>query len=328
MQSERCIHRLSSVVHRKPGVFRLVDSPHGAAVEIPAHGLHVGDNLPQLRRDRLVGWPLALRLRLHLPWACASSLSCLCIDPSHGAMLRLRCHGETARTMRLTPRCIDIFKLLLGAGWLTTSQIHRRFFAHATMDAARKRLRKLTEDEYLIMIQEHPMTEALFALGRAGKQSLERSGSSEIRLLRKLPKQLEHFIGINDLRIAAELSVPLRYFFASWELPGTGWRYPLIPDAVFAMQDRTFAAEFDRGLETIGYLMRTKITVYRRSFEGFPISRVLIITDRVTRMESLAKAVAREGGPFLFSTIDFVKEHGLNAPIFLEHLNGKAVPLV
>ena len=230
--------------------------------------------------------------------------------------------------MRLTNRCMDLLRLLRAARWLTTGQVRLRFFPRATVDAVHKRLRKLTEATYLTMVRENRMTEALFTLGPEGKRVLERSGAEEIVLERTPPKQLEHFIGINDLRIAAELSVPLRYFFASWELPGTGWRYPLIPDAVFAMQDRTFAAEFDRGLETIGYFMRTKITVYRRSFEGFPISRVLIITDRVTRMESLAKAVAREGGPFLFSTIDFVKEHGLNAPIFLEHLNGKAVPLV
>src|SRR5438094_10428427 len=107
--------------------------------------------------------------------------------------------------MRLTGRCIELFRFLVGAGWLTTSQIHRRFFANATVDAARKRLRILTEGEYLIMMQQHRMAEAIFALGRAGKQFLERSSAVEITLLRKPPMHLEHFIAINDLRIAAEL---------------------------------------------------------------------------------------------------------------------------
>ena len=231
--------------------------------------------------------------------------------------------------MRLTERCIELFRLLVAAGWLTTSQIHRRFFPNATIDAARKRLRILTEDGYLIMIQEHRMAEALFALGRAGKRLLETTaGASEITLSRKPPKHLEHYIGINDLRIAAEMSASTRYFFASWELPASGWRYGVIPDAVFAIGERTFAAEFDRGLETIRYFVRTKIGAYRHVFEEFPLSAVLIMTDRRTRMEALAKALARENMHFLYTTIDQVREYGLAAPVFFEHPDGKGKPLI
>ena len=61
-----------------------------------------------------------------------------------------------------------------------------------------KRLRKLTEATYLTMVREHRMTEALFTLGSEGKRVLERSGAEEIVLERQPPKQLEHFIGIND----------------------------------------------------------------------------------------------------------------------------------
>ena|SRR2546425_9856623 len=45
--------------------------------------------------------------------------------------------------MKLTPRCNELFRLLRGARWLSTGQIHRRFFPNASLDAARKRLRKM-----------------------------------------------------------------------------------------------------------------------------------------------------------------------------------------
>jgi hypothetical protein len=131
-----------------------------------------------------------------------------------------------------------------AARWLTTGQVRRRFFPGATADAARKRLRKLAASGYLVMIRKHRMSEALFTLGPEGKRALERGGAEEVVLERRLPKQLEHFTGINDVRIAAELAGSLAHFFAHWELPGVGWRHPVIPDAVFSIYGRK-SAPFD-----------------------------------------------------------------------------------
>src|SRR5437867_7225494 len=128
------------------------------------------------------------------------------------------------------------------------------------------------------MVREHRMTEALFTLGPEGKRVLERSGPGEVVLERQPPKQLEHFIGINDLRIAAERSTELDYFFACWQLPGLGWSHAIIPDAVFSLARRTFAVEFDRGKEGIRYLIRTKLAVYLRGLKGFPLAAVLVVT--------------------------------------------------
>jgi hypothetical protein len=229
--------------------------------------------------------------------------------------------------MRLTNRCRDLLTMLSAARWLTTGQVHRRFFRKATVDAARKRLRKLTRDGYLVKFREHPMGEALFTLGRKGKRILEQRGAEEISLERKVPKQLEHFTAINDLRIAAELAGSLAYFFACWELPGVGWRLPVIPDAVFSMRKRTFAAEIDRGLETVRFLIRTKIAWYREGPEGFPLAAVLIVTDREARRKSLANAIAVERRRFLFTTIDLVRERGLLAPIFYRQAEGEPASL-
>jgi hypothetical protein len=230
--------------------------------------------------------------------------------------------------MKLTPRCINLLRLLNAARWLTTRQIHSRFFAHATQDAARKRLRKLTAGEYLVMVREGRMNQALFALGRAGKRVLETASVAPVALERRPPMQREHFLAVNDVRIAAELAGSLSYFFAYWELPGLGWRHSLIPDAVFKMGDRTFAMEFDRGVEGIQFFLRTKVTTYRRGLDGLPLTAVLVITDQETRMASLAKAIGDTKGRMLFSTLSAVQAHGLRGPVFHREAGDTGVGLV
>jgi Replication-relaxation len=229
--------------------------------------------------------------------------------------------------MRLTERCEDLLHLLRAARWLTTSQVHRRFFPQATPDAARKRLRKLAQAGYLLRFREHRMSEAFFTLGPEGIKVLEKDDGKEITLERKPPKQLEHFMAINDVRIAAELAGSLSYFFACWELSEGHWQYSVIPDAVFSMHNRTFAVEVDRGVETVRFFIRTKIPSYRKGLPGFPLTAILIVTDRKTRMKSLSQAIPHDGGRFLFTTIDLVSERGLLAPIFYRRGNGGSVSL-
>src|SRR5205814_8121777 len=125
----------------------------------------------------------------------AENLSRMPEPAAYGPMLCLRCDGEAARTMKLTPRCTELFRLLRGARWLSTGQIHRRFFPSASLDAARKRLRKLVEARHLVAYREHRMMETLFTLGREGKRVLEQISAGEIRLERQPPQQLAHFAG-------------------------------------------------------------------------------------------------------------------------------------
>jgi len=213
--------------------------------------------------------------------------------------------------MRLTPRCKELLRLLASARWLTTSQVHRRFFARATVNAARRRLRSLANAGYLEKRQEDRMREAVFTLGPEGKRFLEQGGDKEIVLRRQPPKQLEHLTGINDIRIAAEMAGGLAFFFAAWELPAVGWKYLMVPDAVFGLGDRTFAAEYDRGLEGLRYFVGSKIAWYRDGLSGFPLEAVLVVADRDARMRTLARAIADETGRFLFTTIDAIRREGI-----------------
>ena len=172
------------------------------------------------------------------------------------------------------------------------------------------------------------MNQALFTLGREGKRVLETASSSSVALERRPPTQREHFLEVNDVRIESELAGSLSYFFAYWELPGIGWRHPLIPDAVFSMAGRTFALEFDRGVEGVQFFVRTKVATYRRGLDGLPLAAVLVVTDREPRMVSLAKAIGDTHGRMLFSTLGAVREKGILGPVFHRAPGDAGVPLV
>jgi hypothetical protein len=232
--------------------------------------------------------------------------------------------------MRLTARCRDLLRLLRAARWLTTSQVRRRFFPRATASAARRRLRRLGAAGYLRKHQEDRMREALFTLGREARRVLEKEsdGGKPVVLERGPPKQLEHMAGINDIRIAAELCGQLSYFFAAWELPGIGWKHPIVPDAVFRAADRTFAVEYDRGGEGLRYFVASKVGCYRRGLSGFPLAAVIVVTDRESRLDALAHAIGDDCGQFVFTTIGAIRDRGMLAPIYRRVPGGAAEPLI
>ena len=295
------------------------------ALAILAHRLRSRDHLRCLRLRDLTRGDVALPLRVPSGWTLAASLSRVPEPATYGSMLCLRGDGEAARIMKLTPRCTELFRLLRGARWLSTGQIHRRFFPSASLDAARKRLRKLVETRHLVAYREHHMKEVLFTLGPEGKRVLEEVSAEEIRLERKPPKQLAHFTGINDIRIAAELAGSLSYFFACWELPALNWQHPLIPDAICAFSDWTFAFEYDRGMEGVRFFADTKITLYEHGLVGLPLAAVVVITDGRQRINSLTRVVTCTRQPILFSTLEKVRSQGLLAPIF--DRNGEYAPV-
>jgi hypothetical protein len=266
---------------------------------------------------------VAVPLRIHVGLARDEAMPDLRLAAAGRAVFQLRRDRTVTGTMRLTGRCMEILEMMRAARWLTTGQIRRRFFGRASLDAARKRLRKLGGGEYIRRVQEKRGYEALFTLGREGKRAMEKKGAAEIILERQPPRQREHLLGINDVRIAAELAGSLSYFFSAWELPALKWRHAIIPDALFCMNGATFAVELDRGMEGIRYFVRTKIKVYERGLEGLPLAGLLVVADRPARMEALARAIHGTYLTVLFTTLDLVRRHGLNDPIFCRRPGGQ-----
>lgn len=217
--------------------------------------------------------------------------------------------------MRLTKRDERLIGKLAVARWLTTGQVHRLFFSQASLDAARKRLRKLARARWLRSYQPHRMAEAVHTTGRRAVVFLEDKGIN-IHLEQRLPKHLEHLIGINEIRIAVESAgIPLAYFFAAWELSRLDWRYPIIPDAVFALDQgrrMTFAAEYDRGSETIEQFSR-KIRLYEDYRQELNFDMVLIVSETQPRMKALSRYLSKRGLParrYSVTTIVEIRQAG------------------
>jgi len=206
--------------------------------------------------------------------------------------------------------------------WLTTGQLTRLYFPNVTPDAVRKSLRRLGEAGYLVVHREHQMTEALHGLGPKGKVLLEAKGVPA-EVVRRPPRQIEHLVGINDVRVAVEVRpAQVAYFFACWELQALGWVHPVIPDAVVGLKlpDRqTFLMEYDRGTETLATLVG-KLRAYEGGLSGIRFRALLLVTDTASRLETLARHVRKEG--FLRKILGCVRAEltamGIDAPLFLD----------
>jgi hypothetical protein len=198
-------------------------------------------------------------------------------------------------TVRLTSRDAALLSKCVLCRSLTTAQIGRLFFPNATANAVQKRLRKLTEAGYLRSMREHRMADALHAIGPKAKPVIEGRGLEPCSTS-DFPRQAEHLVGVNDLRIAVEMSpAEVGYFFAYWQLGSAGWMHPVIPDAVFAFgrsKRRSFLAEYDRGTEptrTLG----AKLKAYADGLPGFAYEAVVIVIEGARRLEAVAAALRR-----------------------------------
>ncbi len=220
----------------------------------------------------------------------------------------------------LSPRDLCVITKCGVGKWLSTSQLQKLCFAEVTLDAVRKSLRRLVEAGYLVSLRQDRMSEAFHGLGRKGKELLASRGL-ERDVVRRLPAELLHLAGINDLRVAVE-GQPERvaYFFAAWELAGIGWPYPVLPDAVCGLKlpvRKTFVFEYDRGTEPLAELRR-KLRMYA-GLRNIRVAAVLVIVDTPKRAESLAGSLGGHGDQAVLVTdLAQICEQGVYAPIFRE----------
>jgi Replication-relaxation len=225
-------------------------------------------------------------------------------------------------SVRLSERDLRVVFKCAISKWLTTGQLARLYFPNVTPDAARKSLRRLVEPGYLVVHREHQMAEALHGLGPKGKALLEAKGVLA-EVMRRPPRQIEHLVGINDLRVAVEVRpAQVAYFFASWELQGLGWVHPVIPDAVVGLKlpdRRTYLVEYDRGTETLATLVG-KLRGYEGGLTGVPFRALVLVTDAASRLETFGRQVRKEG--FLQKILGCVRAEltavGIDAPLFLD----------
>jgi Replication-relaxation len=225
-------------------------------------------------------------------------------------------------TVHLTERDVRMLVKCALCRWLSTDQLRRMYFADTTLNAVQKRLRKLADAGFLRSHREHPTAESIHAVGPKGKPLVEEKGV-DVAVGGDVPGQVDHLLGVNDLRLGVEQGpVALAYCFAYWQLADLGWRYPVIPDLVFAVRSparRVFVAEYDRGTETLDKLIE-KLQRYGAGLEGFPFEIVLVVTEETRRFDLLGRAMRRSelAMRVMVSTIGEVREAGVFGTPFVE----------
>jgi Replication-relaxation len=205
---------------------------------------------------------------------------------------------------------------------LTTSQIQRWHFGTTSLRNVQKRLQKLTEAGFLNVIETRVCTDNLVLLGKEGQVELQKTGW-KVELKKEAPKNLEHHLGVVDIRIALEGSLKtlpgmqLRYCYTYWELGQFAWSYPIIPDVIFSLRNAytlQAAVEFDRKTEMLNVFAK-KLLQYRMLLERHPLSTVLVVVQKdedAERMEQGLEGV-RSTIPILTTSLPDLKEKGLAA---------------
>jgi hypothetical protein len=269
--------------------------------------------------------------------------------------MKRRRSSHTPR-VQLTARDLAIFEKLRAAGWLSTGQLLKYFFADKSPNAVSKRLRKLAAASYLAAARTSSTEPAFYRLGGRGKVALvELAGRDEadVRIPTQLPRKVGHFTAINDLRFAFEQAadIPgrlLAFFYGERELyrlaessGGNAPRllallphYRLIPDALAKLElgrrenerELLLAVEYDAGTERATFFGRTKVRQYaslsrehRADLEEF---KVLVFAPRIRRLVGLMRqAVACEPpqGLFYFALMEDINQREwMTSEIFLD----------
>ena len=233
--------------------------------------------------------------------------------------------------VRVTDRDLRILVKCGICRWLSTAQIQRLYFPKASPNAVQKRLRKLADDGYLRAYRENPMAEVLHSVGPKGRPLVEETGI-EVASGTAPPKQEDHLLGINTVRIALETNnVPLVYFFAAWHLAVIGWSFPVIPDAIFAIsgsQRQRFLLEYDRNTEPSKVIL-AKLRAYAQGIPDFRFDAVLLVTEEERRLEQLGREIRREGicTTCLATNLSEVERAPLDA-VFIDLSDGTRRPML
>ena len=218
-------------------------------------------------------------------------------------------------TARITERDIQLLELLAAAGWLSTRQIQYALFPDPIAKVVNKRMRKLTQSRHLEKVRLSRTDQNLYRLGSEGKKVVASETDfpeSGIVLMRKPPRELDHFLAINDLRLIFEKEIKrhggeMRFFFADLELKKRGEQSPIIPDAIMCFtldgRDYRFAIEYDNGTETSRYFASQKVRKYihivsaHRHIFSLKDFRVLVFTENSKTALKLMRGSIRENPP-------------------------------
>ena len=245
---------------------------------------------------------------------------------------RERRDGWAAGRFRLNPERDPMILYAIGRSKLLTTR-DVATLAFGSRETARDRLRKL---HCAGLVRAHVRDLAkdnVYSLTARGRDLVVDHldvDPAELTVARGLPRQLDHLLGVNRMRVCLTAAsrllpyAPLRAFVAEWEL-GVRRRseaVELVPDALVKLADKDgrrhfVALEVDLGTENPSYVAAHKLRMYEKHLLvgtpvcGVDIELVVLVAPGARRLRSLAKAIGRAG---------------LRLPVALgdlEHVDGK-----
>src|SRR5205823_1196150 len=84
--------------------------------------------------------------------------------------------AEDRMNIDITPRDIELVRVLDRARWLTTRQIHNHYFGDASVNACQKRLRKLAEADVIFNVRPSRTEQSLWRIAGKGIARLQSEG--------------------------------------------------------------------------------------------------------------------------------------------------------
>lgn len=246
--------------------------------------------------------------------------------------------------MRITARDKELFLKINEVHWLTTGQIGRYFFPGKAWNAVNKRMRKLVHSGFLFCGRRSSTEEYLYRLTGKSRQLLVEQlfqNPEDVVVPKRLPRNLQHFVAINNLRYAFESAVAaaageMILFAADRDIKRINPRARLIPDGIVRFdlkregifKTHSFFLEYDNGTENPGYFAKTKIRNYVETLRldetdsGSDDFRVLIFADNLRRVTSLMRHTVKfvpVAGMFLFTVMNDLQDgQGIFDPLFLD----------
>lgn len=188
--------------------------------------------------------------------------------------------------------------------------------AFGSRETARDRLRKLHCAGYVRAHVRDLAADNLYTLTERGRtlavEHLE-ADPDELVVVKALPKQLDHLLGVNRMRVCLTVASralphePLRAFVPDWELQAMRHAalVGLVPDAIVRLRDvrgdnHFVALEVDTGTENPSYVARKLVTYEQHMLAGLPIhgaaiERVALVAPGPRRLRSLARAIVTAG---------------------------------
>ncbi len=209
-----------------------------------------------------------------------------------------------AQHIAVTTRDLKLFEALVNARWLSTSQIQRRFFRTASLNAVNKRMRRLASGDLLRCVRPGLTEQCYFRLTSKSAERLRDNIGSDLETIpNRFPKQIRHFEAINDVRLwfQDQFRDSLAGFWAEWEIKSLD-RGPVVPDGVALVRVasglRRLAIEVDLATENLQFLVK-KMTTYEAmaSTGELPFEAVVVTASGWPRTRSLISACYSAGMP-------------------------------